>query len=221
MEGLLPDGDEVKDPNDLNNGLPFKVIFVGDSGIGKTSVINRYVNEYFNQYNQMTMQCSFQSKVVQIPRSKKEVRLHVWDTAGDEKFRNIVKMYYRGAQVVVLCYDITMQDSFDNLKPWIDEIDQNLNRDECIVVICGWKWDLEDVREVETRDAMKLAKENGYKLFETSAKENTGIDYMFTEIARMLYENPPKAKRKDTVKVTHTDHDENEKSFFSKISSWC
>jgi transcriptional regulator len=68
---------------------------------------------------------------------------------------------------------------------------------------------------------MKLAKENGYKLFETSAKENIGIDYMFTEIARMLYENPPKAKRKDTVKVTHTDHDEDDKSFISKISSWC
>lgn len=98
----MPDGDEVKDQAELNNGLPFKIIFVGDSGIGKTSVINRYINDYFNPVNQMTLQCSFQAKVVQIPKSKKEIRMHIWDTAGDEKFRNIVKMYYRGAQVVVL-----------------------------------------------------------------------------------------------------------------------
>jgi len=102
MEGLLPDGDQVKGQEELNNGLPFKIIFVGDSGIGKTSVINQYVNNYFNQINQMTLQCSFQSKTVQIPKSNKEIRMHIWDTAGDEKFRNIVKMYYRGAQVVVL-----------------------------------------------------------------------------------------------------------------------
>eukprot|EP00345_Euplotes_harpa_P013153 CAMPEP_0168336916 /NCGR_PEP_ID=MMETSP0213-20121227/11843_1 /TAXON_ID=151035 /ORGANISM="Euplotes harpa, Strain FSP1.4" /LENGTH=215 /DNA_ID=CAMNT_0008342233 /DNA_START=16 /DNA_END=663 /DNA_ORIENTATION=- len=209
MNALLSDDEDEGRADPFNENVCYKVIFIGDSGIGKTSVINRYLSEYFNQFNQMTLQCSFQSKVVTIPNSKKQVKLHIWDTAGDEKFRNIVKMYYRGANVVVLCYDVTSEDSFDNLKTWIEQIDQNLNRDETKVVLCGCKCDLEDSREVETKSALKLAKENEFRLFETSAKEGSGIDYMFVEIARMLYEEPPKPKRKDTVRIASGSQESN------------
>ena len=101
MEGLLPDEFE-NDAMEKRMSQPFKIIFVGDASVGKTSIVNRYVKDYFNQFNQMTLQCSFQSKEVVIPNSKKKLKFHIWDTAGDEKFRNIVKMYYRGAHVVVL-----------------------------------------------------------------------------------------------------------------------
>ena len=130
--------------------------------------------------------------------------------------------YYRDADVVILWYDITLRDSFDNLKAWINEVDQNLDRSKVKIVLWGCKCDLEDIREVETKTALKAAKEHDLKLFETSAKTGAGIEYMFNEIARMVYKEPTKEVRKNTVRIAKPKVEEkSEKSFFSKVFSFC
>ena len=123
---------------------------------------------------------------------------------------------------MVLCYDTTNEDSFDSLKTWISEIDQNINRSEAKVILWGWKLDLEDYREVETKDALIFAKENELKFFETSAKSGTNIEYMFTQIARMIYEDPPKQNKRKTVRITSQNSEGGEEgSFISKVFSFC
>ena len=108
------------------------------------------------------------------------------------------------------------------MKTWISEIDQNINRSEAKVILWGWKLDLEDHREVETKDALIFAKENELKYFETSAKSGINIEYMFTQIAKMIYEDPPKQSKRKTVRITSQYNEESEEgSFMSKLFSFC
>ena len=104
----------------------------------------------------------------------------------------------------------------------MNEVNQNLDRTQTKIILWGCKWDLDDIREVETKVALKTSKEHDFKLFETSAKTGAGVEYMFNEIARMLYQEPVKKSKKNTLRIVKQKPEEkSEKSFFSKMFSLC
>lgn len=196
----------------------FKVVLVGDTGVGKTSMMNRYMHNQFDQFKQTTISPSFITKVVQISKANtlvdtssktNNIKLQIWDTAGNEKFRSLSKMYYQNADWVIFCYDITMKSSFEELESWKQEIEENLDSKYWKMVICGCKSDLTEQREVNLKDALIFAKECGFKLFETSSKLDKGIDFLFLEVAKMMLKMR-RRPRQDSIRLS------SEESSFNK-----
>ena len=167
-----------------------KVVLLGDSGVGKSSLALRFVTNEFRPYSESTIGASFMSKSIRVPispsskgdESERSIGLKIWDTAGQEKYRSLAPMYYRGAQVAVLVYDITVPASFIALKEWALELKHNALPD-LLLVICGNKSDLEQYRRVDREVGEGYAKELGAEYVETSAKDGKGVLDMFTGVA--------------------------------------
>ena len=155
--------------------IKLKFVILGESMVGKTSIINRYINDKFGERYLCTVGIDFQEKIVN--KNNKKIKLQIWDTAGEERYRNITKNYFQACNGFIIAYSIGDNDSFEQVKYWIKQIaemsDQKAN---CILV--GNKCDLTE-REVEEEKGSKLAKSLGYKFFETSAKLNLNIDEAF------------------------------------------
>ncbi len=161
----------------------FKVVLVGDSGVGKSSLLNRYFDgEFFENYN-ATIGVDFKSKEINV--KEKTAKLQIWDTAGQERFRNITSSYYRMAHCFILMFDTTNKDSFTNLNYWYGEIQKNKTKDALMVLI-GTKKDMKDYRAVFIDNIKKYTFEKNMKYFETSAKMNDGIDFIFDYITDIL-----------------------------------
>lgn len=169
-----------------------------------------------------TLTGEFESKIEKIPNTDKSMKLNVWDTFGEEKFRGYLKMYFKQSSAVILCFDLTSNEWFSKLPDWLIYINEHLKRSDAIFILCGWKCDLEDLREVSLKQARNFAKENSLEYFETSARENIGIDYMFKQIWEKIYLQPSKDPqvRGDKLRDVQQDNQEN-KTFISKLSSWC
>eukprot|EP00386_Alphamonas_edax_P002241 GDKI01006728.1.p1 GENE.GDKI01006728.1~~GDKI01006728.1.p1 ORF type:complete len:213 (+),score=73.72 GDKI01006728.1:75-713(+) len=164
-----------------------KVIILGDSGVGKTSLMNQYVNKKFSNQYKATIGADFMTKEVTI--DDKQVTLQIWDTAGQERFQSLGVAFYRGADCCVLCYDLTQQKSFESLESWRDEfLVQASPRDaeNFPFVVLGNKLDAaEKNRKVTTQRAQQwCTSKNKIPYFETSAKSSTNVDAAFQEIAR-------------------------------------
>jgi small GTP-binding protein len=169
-----------------------KVVLLGDSGVGKSSLALRFVTNEFKPYSESTIGASFMSKAVRVPVSpssndgssqrERSIDFKIWDTAGQEKYRSLAPMYYRGAQVAILVYDITVPASFVALQEWALELKHNALPD-LLLVICGNKRDLEQFRRVERGVAEQYANEMGAVYVETSAKDGEGVSDMFTGVA--------------------------------------
>jgi small GTP-binding protein len=171
-----------------------KVVLVGDTKVGKSCILTRFVQDSFERSMPATIGAAFFTKVVST--SDANVRLQLWDTAGQEKFRSLAPMYYRAAAVAVVVYDITNRGTFESLPTWQKEISEKAPPNTQLVII-GNKIDLIDDRQVSTAEGEQSAKELGAKLFgETSAESGDGIDAIFTRIADMdpteddVYEAP-------------------------------
>ena len=127
-----------------------KLLLIGDSAIGKTSLLLRYMDDRFSQSFVSTIGIDFKVKLLELDGQK--VRLQIWDTAGQERFRTITSSYYRGAHGIIIVYDITDRESFDNVKQWLNEIDryacENVNK-----LLVGNKSDMDSKRQVETQEA--------------------------------------------------------------------
>lgn len=162
----------------------FKFILIGDSTVGKTCVLTRFVDGWFKTDSDPTIGVEFGSKVIKC-KSGVTVRLQVWDTAGQESFRSITRSYYRGAIGALLVYDITNADSFDNLPSWLkdslDATNQNIG-----LVLVGNKVDLEGERQVDMNDAKEFAKENNLLFLETSAKNGQNIEKIFQILSEQI-----------------------------------
>jgi len=159
-----------------------KVVLLGDTGVGKTSTVLRYVEQRFLTSSTPTIGASFLSKTIWVSGSR--VKLQLWDTAGQERFRSLAPMYYRGAAAAVLVYDVTSADTFTKVKEWVKELRTNVF-DDLILIICGNQID-RTARNVDSQEAAEYAKSIGALFFETSAKNNIGIEEMFFEIAKQL-----------------------------------
>ena len=161
----------------LNPEIPkYKLIFLGDQSVGKSCILNRFMNDTFTEEYQATIGLDFQSKNVQI--DGQDIHLLLYDTAGQEKFRSLIPMYTRDSNIILLVYDIACKESFEHLPDWLNDL-SNVKLDEVIFALVGNKNDLQDKREVSTEEGEKFAKEHDYIFQEVSAKTADGFSDLF------------------------------------------
>ncbi|EMP28212.1 Ras-related protein Rab-13 [Chelonia mydas] len=151
----------------------FKLLLIGDSGVGKTCLIIRFAEDNFTSTYISTIGIDFKIRTVEI--EGKKIKLQVWDTAGQERFKTITTAYYRGAMGIILVYDITDEKSFENIQNWMKSIKENASAGVERLLL-GNKCDMETKRKVQRERAEKLAKEHGIRFFETSAKSSVNVE---------------------------------------------
>ena len=161
--------------------MTFKVLTIGESGVGKTCVLRRFVENKFLKNHLATIGIDFKTKTLNI--NNQEIKLKIWDTAGQERFRNITTQYYKGADGIVLVYDVTDEASYDKIRDWMDQILSNTQQDDIGLVLLGNKCDMEP-RSVTEEMGKKMAEELKINYFETSALNGQGIKEAFEYLAR-------------------------------------
>jgi len=160
-----------------------KVVLLGETGVGKTSIISRYVHNNFSEVLMSTTGASFATKKLEID-SEHKIKFQIWDTAGQERFRSLAKIFYQNASVAILVYDITRRDTFDKIKNfWIKEIKENAPSD-IILALAGNKSDNYENEVVNLSEGKKLAKEIDAIFQSTSAMLSHGIDELFLSIGK-------------------------------------
>ncbi|XP_019274026.1 ras-related protein Rab-31 [Panthera pardus] len=160
-----------------------KVCLLGDTGVGKSSIVCRFVQDHFDHNISPTIGASFMTKTV--PCGNELHKFLIWDTAGQERFHSLAPMYYRGSAAAVIVYDITKQDSFHTLKKWVKELKEH-GPENIVMAIAGNKCDLSDIREVPLKDAKEYAESIGAVVVETSAKNAINIEELFQGISRQI-----------------------------------
>ena len=161
----------------------FKVLLLGNSNVGKSSLFLRFVDDIWNDTFVPTIGVDFKIKTFDI--DEKKIKMQIWDTAGQERFKNIIASYYRGAHGILLIYDVTDKDSFKNLSNWIIEIEKNANKN-VLKLLIGNKTDLEDKRVITYNQGKEFADGYGLKYIETSAKKNLNVNEAFETLGREL-----------------------------------
>ena len=162
-----------------------KLVLLGDTGVGKTSIVQRFVYNNYREENPPTIGASFMSKVMEIPGTEQTIKFQIWDTAGQEKYKSLASMYYKDASAAILVYDITSKQSFDAIKFWVKELKENV-QDELVIAIAANKADLIEHENVELSVAQKYSSEIDAIFKQTSAKDNIGIDDVFLKICMNL-----------------------------------
>jgi Ras-related protein Rab-6A len=161
----------------------FKIVFLGDQGVGKTSIIKRFIFDNFDENNSATIGVDLISKNITV--DGKTVRLNLWDTAGQERFRCLIPGYIRDSNVAIAVYDTTRKETFNNLQSWISDV-KSQREDDVVIAIAGCKIDLVDKREVTTEEAKKFADEHKALFTEVSAKTGNNIPQMFQQVVNQL-----------------------------------
>uniref|UniRef100_A0A8C3EUA6 small monomeric GTPase n=1 Tax=Corvus moneduloides TaxID=1196302 RepID=A0A8C3EUA6_CORMO len=151
----------------------FKLLLIGDSGVGKTCLLFRFSEDAFNTTFISTIGIDFKIRTIEL--DGKKIKLQIWDTAGQERFRTITTAYYRGAMGIMLVYDITNEKSFDNIKNWIRNIEEHASSDVERMIL-GNKCDMNEKRQVSKEKGEKLAIDYGIKFLETSAKSSINVE---------------------------------------------
>jgi len=160
-----------------------KIVFIGDAGVGKSSLVLRFVQNNWTPHLTSTIGAAFTTKTLRY--DKDVVRWELWDTAGQEQYNSLVPMYYRGALGAVLVYDITSNASFSRLQKWVVEL-RSCGPAGLVLVVCGNKSDLADQRQVDTKAAEEYARSIGAIYLETSAKLALNVDAIFTQLWKAL-----------------------------------
>ena len=158
----------------------FKLVLLGDSAVGKSSLVLRFVRGQFFEYQESTIGAAFLTQTVAL--NDTTVKFEIWDTAGQERYHSLAPMYYRGAAAAVVVYDLTSQDSFARAQAWLRELQQQDNPN-LVMALAGNKADLADQRQVAEAEARAYAEQNGLLFFETSAKTAANVEAVFNEIA--------------------------------------
>eukprot|EP00002_Diphylleia_rotans_P026091 TRINITY_DN5187_c0_g2_i1.p1 TRINITY_DN5187_c0_g2~~TRINITY_DN5187_c0_g2_i1.p1 ORF type:complete len:208 (+),score=50.76 TRINITY_DN5187_c0_g2_i1:59-682(+) len=166
----------------------FKILLIGDSGVGKSSIMTRYCTGVFDEDVSATIGVDFKVKILQIGEAR--VKLTIWDTAGQERFRTLTSSYYRGAHGVILVYDVTRRETFDNIKTWMKEVDSYSTHADIVKIVVGNKVDKEAVREVTREDGLAFARTENMIFMECSAKTKVGIQKAFEELVAKILEVP-------------------------------
>lgn len=161
----------------------FKILCLGETGVGKTCVILRYTDNKFTRNQMSTVGIDFKIKILEY--NSKNIKLLIWDTAGQERFRNITNQYYNGADGIVLIYDVTNRKSFDNVTYWMNQIGTKSDRDKIGLILVGNKTD-EEKREVSKKEGELFAKNNEIEYIETSALSNHNINECFNDLLKQI-----------------------------------
>lgn len=163
----------------------FKYIIVGDAGVGKSCLLLQFTDKRFRAEHDMTIGVEFGHRILRV--ENQQIKLQIWDTAGQEAFRSITRAYYRGATGALLVYDIGRRITFEHLAQWLTDARQNAQQNMVIILI-GNKADL-DHREVAYEEGEWFAKQNGLFFLETSAKTGSNVEAAFLETARQIHQN--------------------------------
>jgi small GTP-binding protein len=172
--------------------INLKVILLGDSGVGKTSIIGRYIDSSFKDDYKATIQVESRIKIIN-EDDKTSIKLNIWDTAGQEKFRAITRQFYRDCQGAFIVFDLSRKNSFNEVRNWIDELKTHGNN-ETVMMILGNKSDLTNEREVFDED-IKNEFQNKYKYFEVSAKNGNNVSLAFDELKKLMMQNLNKTNK--------------------------
>ena len=163
----------------------FKLLIIGESGVGKTCLLLRFTDDSFTANHLTTIGIDFKIKIISL--ENKLIKLQIWDTAGQERFRTITKTYYKGAHGIILTYDVTDSNSFKNIRNWIKQIEANAQTGVCKVLV-GNKCDKPD-RVVPYEEGEKLAKDFNMSFFEASAKTNQNVNEVFNFLTSEILKN--------------------------------
>jgi Ras-related protein Rab-1A len=176
-----------------------KCLIIGDSGTGKSSLMLRFTDDVFNTSYISTIGVDFKIKTINY--RDKNFKFQIWDTAGQDRFRTMTSSYYRGANAVIICYDVTDKTSFNNVNKWLEEVER-FSLSKSIIILCGTKTDLNSKREISFQEGQYYADSKGMSFFETSSKNNSNIKEIFNVIAD--------DKIKVTINLSNDIYDKNE-----------
>lgn len=203
----------------------YKIVFLGEQGVGKTSLITRFMYDTFDDHYQATIGIDFLSKTMYL--DDKTIRLQLWDTAGQERFRSLIPSYIRDSRVAIVVYDITKKKSFEFIDKWIEDVKNERGEDNVILCIVGNKSDLSDERQVSTEEGEQKAKVLGANIFmETSTKVGYNVKNLFKKIAKSLPEfqddntsNNNDAVLDKSLSSTHSQNNNNNTTGIIDIST--
>ncbi|PFH56206.1 hypothetical protein XA68_16900 [Ophiocordyceps unilateralis] len=171
-----------------NRFAQFKLVLLGESAVGKSSIVLRFVKDQFDSFRESTIGAAFLTQTISLDENT-TVKFEIWDTAGQERYKSLAPMYYRNANCAVVVYDITQSSSLDKAKAWVKELQRQAN-ENIIIALAGNKLDLvnqqPDKRAISTNEAEAYAREAGLLFFETSAKTAENVRELFTAIAKKL-----------------------------------
>ena len=173
----------------------FKLLIIGDSGVGKSSLLMQFSDNLFSDTTAATTGVDIKSCTVDVEGAK--IKLQIWDTVGQERFRTITSMHYRGTHGVIFVYDVTNADTFKSIKKWLHEIDQNCDRVSRVLV--GNKDDNHEKKVVPLEEAQQFADQIGIPLYETSAKEGKNVEEVFHAIARLVLKQKLKTEAQEAA----------------------
>lgn len=174
-------------PKDYNSDYDYiyKILIIGNSGVGKSSILLRFTDNIFKDSFISTIGVDFKVKTIQL--DNRIIKLQLWDTAGQERFKTITHSYYRGAHGVILVFDLTDKDSFNNLEMWLNEI-KSYNGNEIPILLVGNKEDLREDRKITEEEINEFVKEKSLVYLETSSKDDVNIYKIFESISRKIKE---------------------------------
>ncbi|CAL9112863.1 unnamed protein product [Musa textilis] len=162
----------------------FKVVLIGDSGVGKSNLLSRFTRNEFSLESKSTIGVEFATRSIRV--EDKVVKAQIWDTAGQERYRAITSAYYRGAVGALLVYDVTRHTTFENVERWMKELRDHTDS-SIVIMLVGNKADLRHLRAVTVEDAKAFAERESTFFMETSALESTNVDNAFTEVLTQIY----------------------------------
>ncbi|KAK3034947.1 hypothetical protein RJ639_032347, partial [Escallonia herrerae] len=163
----------------------FKIVLIGDSGVGKSNILSRFTRNEFCLESKSTIGVEFATRTLQV--EGKTVKAQIWDTAGQERYRAITSAYYRGAVGALLVYDITKKQTFENVQRWLRELRDHADSN-IVIMLAGNKSDLNHLRAVSEQDAHHLAEKEGLSFLETSALEALNVEKAFQTILLDIYQ---------------------------------
>jgi len=193
----------------INKICQFKVVLLGESAVGKSSLVLRFVKREFHEFQESTIGAAFLTQTIQIDDTT--VKFEIWDTAGQERYHSLAPMYYRGAQAALIVYDITSKDSFLKAQNWVRELQRQASSN-IVIALVGNKLDLASNRAVDHNEAKMFADENNLLFMETSAKTAVNVAEVFTAIATKLPKNENDlGQRQQPGNIKPTTKDTNKK----------
>ena len=169
----------------VGRGISLKVVFLGDTSVGKSCLAVRFIKNEFFEFQEPTIGAAFLGKTINV--NDKRYKFEIWDTAGQERYRSLAPMYYRGAKAAVIVYDITDEDTFKGAKTWVSEIQKK--SENCLILLVGNKVDLTMNRKVDIHMVKDYVEINNIIYMESSAKTGLNVDKIFTTIAENIPED--------------------------------